>query len=260
MKKIILVSGLIMMMGLAGCGSAEKNADEQSVSAAEEGNGYSSYHTITVNSSEKVSVVPDIAQIVYAVRTKDTEAAGCQQKNAEAVGQVITLLKELQVEETSIQTSDYSMNPIYSYSNNTQKLTGYEAVTTLTVSDLPIDNLDIILAQSVSGGINTVQSITYQASEYDKSYQEALTQAAAAAYEKAQVLAQAAGAKVGRVVSIQETSGYTQARISDYARTGMVNSYSAAKEETMLDTASMMPGEIQVEAGIVVEYELTAQE
>lgn len=140
MKRIILVSGLIMMLGLAGCGgAAEKKADERNVSEM----GVA-YHSITVNSSEKVSVVPDIAQIVYAVRTKETEAAGCQQKNAEAVGKVIALLKELQVEESSVQTSDYSMNPIYSYSNNTQKLTGYEAVTTLTVSDLPIDNLDTI--------------------------------------------------------------------------------------------------------------------
>lgn len=83
----------------------------------------------------------------------------------------------------------------------------------------------------------------------------------AAAYAKAQVLAQAAGAKVGNVVSIQETGGYTQARISDYARAGMMNSYSAVKEEAkLMDAASMMPGEIQVEAGIVVEYELSAQE
>lgn len=257
MKRIMLVSGLIMMLGLAGCGgAAEKKADERNVSEMD-----AAYHSITVNSSEKVSVVPDIAQIVYAVRTKETEAADCQQKNAEAVGKVIALLKELQVEESSVQTSDYSMNPIYSYSNNTQKLTGYEAVTTLTVSDLPIDNLDTILAKSVSGGVNTVQSITYQASGYDKSYQEALTKAMAAAYAKAQVLAQAAGAKVGNVVSIQETGGYTQARISDYARTGMMNSYSAVKEEAkLMDAASMMPGEIQVEAGIVVEYELSAQE
>ena len=68
-------------------------------------------NVISVNSKETVSVVPDIAQIVYSVRTEDTTAAACQQKNAESVSSVIARLKELGVEEKSIQTSDYYMIP-----------------------------------------------------------------------------------------------------------------------------------------------------
>ena len=99
-------------------------------------------NSITVNSSEKVSVVPDIAEVVYCVRTNAREASACQQQNAESVGQVIELLKSLGIEETSIQTSDYNMNPVYDYSSNTARLTGYESITTLTVSDLPIDGIE----------------------------------------------------------------------------------------------------------------------
>lgn len=116
-------------------------------------------NTISVNSRESVTVVPDIAQVVYSVRTEDKTAAGCQQKNGEALSGVISQLKELGVEESSIQTSDYYMNPIYNYSGNTARVTGYEAVATLTVSDLAIDSLDEILAKSVDGGINTIRSI-----------------------------------------------------------------------------------------------------
>ena len=105
-------------------------------------------NTITVNSSEKVSVVPDMAQIVYSVRTQESAAADCQRRNAEDVTQVIGLLESLGVGEASIQTSDYSMNPVYNYSGNTQRLVGYEAVTTLTVSDLLIERLDEILSGS----------------------------------------------------------------------------------------------------------------
>ena len=36
-------------------------------------------NTISVNSRESVTVVPDIAQVVYSVRTEDKTAAGCQQ-------------------------------------------------------------------------------------------------------------------------------------------------------------------------------------
>lgn len=215
----------------------------------------SNTNSISVNSSEKVTVVPDLAQVEYSVRTQAGDAASCQQKNTESVSQVIELLKSLNVDETSIQTSDYYMNPVYNYSGNTPRVTGYEAITTLTVSDLPIDGLDGILSQSVSEGINTIRSITYQASKYDESYQQALTAAVASARQKAQALADAAGCQVGPVINITETSGYSQERYSDYALTGRY----AAKQEMSLameDTAGIMPGEIQVEASIVVEYQI----
>lgn len=218
-----------------------------------------SYYTgniVSVNSKEAVSVVPDIAQVVYSVRTEAKAAADCQQKNNEAVSSVIAQLKELGIKEDSIQTSDYYMNPIYNYSGNTARVTGYESVATLTVSDLAIDNLDEILSKSVDGGINTIRSITYMASNYDESYQAALQKAVDAAYQKAQVLAKASGRNVGNALNITETSGYTEARYDDTARSNM---YQAAKEELALaaDTAgTIMPGEISVEASIIVEYQM----
>ena len=276
MKKIICTLSAIgmILIGLTGCGNTpSENAasegqlavDTQTTNPVLSGSPQDASNTplsaygsnsITVNSSEKVTVVPDIAEVVYSVRTQAREAAACQQQNTEQVSQVIEILKGLNVEETSIQTSDYYMNPVYDYSGNTARVTGYEAITTLTVSDLPIDGLDEILAQSVSTGINTISSITYQASKYDESYQAALTAAVSTAHQKAEVLASAAGCSIGSVINIQETSGYSEARYSDYALT---NKYrSSAKEELMslADTAGIMPGEIQVEASIVVEYQL----
>ncbi|MBD5547921.1 MAG: SIMPL domain-containing protein [Lachnospiraceae bacterium] len=269
MKKIICTLSAIgmILIGLTGCGNTPSEnpapegqlaVDAQTTNPVLSSSPQDAYgsNSITVNSSEKVTVVPDIAEVVYSVRTQAREAAACQQQNTEQVSQVIELLKGLNVAETSIQTSDYYMNPVYDYSGNTARVTGYEAITTLTVSDLPIDGLDEILVQSVSGGINTISSITYQASKYDESYQAALTAAVSTAHQKAEVLAGAAGCNIGSVINIQEASGYSEARYSDYALT---NKYrSSAKEELMAeaDTAGIMPGEIQVEASIVVEYQL----
>lgn len=263
MKKITkeFLCGLLavfMFCSLTACNSTTETEQLTSeppstqISVAQTDNSRS----ITVNSSETVCVVPDIAQIVYAVRTEAKTASDCQAQNAESISQVIELLKSLGINEASIQTSDYYMHPIYNYSNNTSKVVGYEATTSLTVSDLPIADLDSILSESVLNGINTVQSITYMANEYDKSYQEALTKAVEAAYTKAQVLASASGCEIGTVIMLQETSGYSEARYTDFARSNLVNSYSAAKEELTADTAAVMPGEISVEASVLIEYEL----
>lgn len=223
-----------------------------------ESGGMSETRSVTVNSSETVSVVPDMAEVVYSVRTERNTAADCQQQNAAAVTQVTELLKSLGVAERSIRTSDFSMRPVYDYSGNTARITGYAAETCLTVSDLKIDSLGDILSQSVASGINTVQSITYQAGEYDRSYQEALTKAVDMARQKAETLATASGARVGKVIGIQETGGYTQARYED---SSSINALNARKEMSLGDTedelTQIMPGEIAVKASVTVEYELT---
>ena len=271
MKKFyFLLATTLLTAGLTGCGSSRtgsqsaqdlpssKGSGSQPApevsSAPSQASGLSTggyvVNSITVNSSEKVTVVPDIAEIVYSVRTEANEAADCQQQNSAAVSQVIGLL-------TSINTSDYRMNPVYDYSNNRSRVVGYEALTSLTVSDLPIDGLEQLLSQSVSTGVNTIQSITYKASRYDESYQAALAAAVKTARQKAQVLADAAGCQVGPVINIKETGGYTEERYNDSALTNQYRS--AAKMMAEEDSAgSIMPGEIQVEACIVVEYALTA--
>lgn len=278
MKKFyFLLATTLLTAGLTGCGSSRtgsqsaqdlpssKGSGSQPApevsSAPSQASGLSTggyvVNSITVNSSEKVTVVPDIAEIVYSVRTEAKEAADCQQQNSAAVSQVIGLLTSLNVSETSIKTSDYRMNPVYDYSNNRSRVVGYEALTSLTVSDLPIDGLEQLLSQSVSTGVNTIQSITYKASRYDESYQAALAAAVKTARQKAQVLADAAGCQVGPVINIKETGGYTEERYNDSALTKQYRS--AAKMMAEEDSAgSIMPGEIQVEACIVVEYALTA--
>lgn len=214
-------------------------------------------NTITVNSSEKVAVIPDIAEIVYAVRTEAGDAASCQQKNMEDVAKVVELLTSLGVEESSIQTSDYYMYPVYNYSGNTQRITGYEASTSLSVSKLPLDNLGEILAKSVGAGINNIQSITYQSSQYDQAYSDALKLAMESAREKASALAEAGGCSLGAVAGIKENSNYGEARYTDNALSSQMRN-TAAKEELaagMEDSFSnVMPGEVQVEVNITVEY------
>ena len=214
-------------------------------------------NTITVNSSEKVAVIPDIAEIVYAVRTEAGDAASCQQKNMEDVAKVVELLTSLGVEESSIQTYDYYMYPVYNYSGNTQRITGYEASTSLSVSKLPLDSLGEILAKSVSAGINNIQSITYQSSQYDVAYSDALKLAMESAREKAMALAEAGGCSLGAVAGIKENSNYSEARYTDNALNSKLRSMSVMEESAAGANDSfsnVMPGEVQVEVNITVEY------
>ncbi len=275
MKVKLLAPALVFSALFTACGSASGNnasgtagsetvpktvsaAPASSDTTAEAGIASGSFsgfgrNVISVNSSETVTVIPDIAEIVYAVRTEAKDAASCQQKNTEDTAKVIELLKSLGVEETSIQTSDYYMYPIYNYSGNTQRITGYEASTALTVSKIPIDSLENILSQSVEAGINNIQSITYMSSKYDEGYSNALKLAMESAKAKAQALAEAGGCSLGNVVGVRENSNYSEARYTDNALSSKMRS-AESLAAGVEDNSSIMPGEVSVEVNITVEY------
>ena len=246
MKKGITVLLFCALLTLSAC---------QQEGAAEDTPVDETARSVTVNSTEQVSVVPDIAEIVYSIQTQGSDAQTCQEENSATSDQVVALLKQLGVAENSIRTTGYYLNPAYDWSGSIQVLTGYEAVTTLTISDLPMDQVGEILTQSVDAGVNNIPSISYLSSEYDTAYQEALSLAVAAARTKADALAQAEGYTVGEILSIQETSGYSEARYNDTALAQSTMTAADAEE-----SVSIMPGELDIEASVVVEFSMQAQE
>lgn len=260
LSRIITSASLTALLTLTGCAAASRQTTAeppqslppQSVSTPSE----SQIQTVTVNSTEKVTVTPDIAQIVYSVQTQADEPEACQQKNTEETERVIAMLKEQGVKETSIQTTGYRLDPRYDWSSSRQILVGYEASTTLTVSDLPIDQVGALLSQSVSAGVNNIQSISYLSSQYDASYQEALGLAVTAAQAKAQAMAQAAGYELGYAAHMQEISSYSSARYNDTVLLEKVKEGSIA--DMAAGSVAVMPGELEVEASVMVEYTISS--
>ena len=191
-----------------------------------------------------------MAQIEYAVYTQGDTAEACQTENAEHLNQTIETLTGLGVEETSIQTSAYSLNPIYDWNSGTQNITGYEMTTRITVSDIPIDQAGEILSESVIAGINQVDSVSYFSSNYDASYGEALKGAVAMAQEKAQSIAEASGKSVAGISHVEEYGYNPQVRYSSYSGANKAVAETAAAAMDM----AVMPGEVSVEAQVSVEF------
>ena len=249
MKKAVIVLPILLSIFLTACGEAPNVSPPAScpeslqITNAEQ-------PVITVTSSEAVKVVPDIAEIVYGVRTEASDAKSCQEKNAESVNKVIDLLTSLGVEEKAIQTSDLSLNPRYDWSGNTQKLVGYEMNTNLTVSGLPLDQVGDILNQSVETGVNTIHSVTYKSSKYDENYQEALQLAIQTAKTKAEAMAQAGGCTLGGIVNLTESGGYQETRFANY------NSDLLKAAADSAESVRMMAGEISVEAVVTINFSI----
>lgn len=214
---------------------------------------------ISLTSSETVEVVPDMAEISLTIRTEDNSASVCQQENTEKLNQLLEYLKGLGFEDESIETSGFALNPRYKWTNNEQKLVGYEMRTTVVVTDIPMDQVGEMLTEAVENGANEIDSVSYFSSQYDQAYNQALAKAIELSKSKGETLAAASGKKLGSVLNITELSDNQYGR---YVNAGLSAANGALKEMATADSIAMdvMPGEMQVTAEITVEFQLVDAE
>ncbi|PJJ30851.1 SIMPL domain-containing protein [Lacrimispora celerecrescens] len=203
-------------------------------------------NTIQVSSTEGVKVVPDMAQVNFAVLSQAGDPKTCQEKNSGDTSNVIEFLKKSGIDEKSIQTSSYGLEPMYDWNNSGQQITGYQMRTSITVSDLPLDQVGTMLSSSVEAGINCIDSVNYLSSKYDDNYREALKKAVEAAKVKAEAIAAASGVTLDGIAHIEEMNTYPNIRYSA----------SVAKEDAAAGVKSVVvePGQIGVEAQVTVTY------
>ena len=81
-------------------------------------------NVITVQSTEEVKVVPDMAELVFSVTTQAADAKACQEQNSKDLDHVISFLKGTGIAETSIQTYNYGLDPINDW-NSGRTVKGY---------------------------------------------------------------------------------------------------------------------------------------
>lgn len=242
-KPLAAIAIAAAAMGLTACATQPTAAPAANVSIDNK-----SYNTIQVQSTEKVKVVPDMAEVSYSVSTQAADQKAAQETNSEDVKRVVAFLKQAGVEETSIQTSNYGLNPIYDYSSG-QEITGYEMRTGITVSDIPMDKLGTLVASSIEAGINNIDHIAYMSSKYDESYQEALKKAIASSKVKAEAIAAASGVTLGAIANVSEMSSYDNIRYES-------KESAAFGVEADGKSIAVEPGQLDVEAQVSVTYSI----
>lgn len=240
----IMMACVLASASLTACSSATVPSTVTVQSAENSG--------ICVSGEEKIQAIPDIAEITYSVYTQEKDAKSCQTKNAAEVDAVISLLKEKGIEEKNIRTNNVGLDPIYDW-NNGRKITGYEMTTEIVVSSVPIDEAGTIISDSVNAGINSIDSVQYQCSNFDELYAEALKNAITSARKKADLMAEAGGKKVVAMTQVQELSSSDQAVA--YSSNNM-KQMAVMKAESADTGTSLMPGQVEVEAEVSVTFSI----
>jgi uncharacterized protein YggE len=165
---------------------------------------------IIVTGEGDAAVAPDLAIITLGVTKTEKSAREALTGNNQAMAALLNALKERGIADKDLQTSDFAIQPQFSYPENadgTQKppvLVGYQVTNMLTVRIRDIAKLGEILDQTVTLGANQGGDIRFTNDKPEQTIETARIAAVKNAFAKAKVLADAAGVKLGRVVEIAD--------------------------------------------------------
>ena len=202
-KFLLLFSGIAILMlaaiSLVGCRAA---GTPTTVSNPQTG--------ISVTGEGKVTVSPDVANIQLGIQAQGKTVADAQSQATKAMNDVMAALKANGVADNDIQTQYYNIQQITSWDNVKQQqiITGYQVSNIVSVKVRDVTKAgSVIDAVTVAGGdLTRVNSIQFSLDDPTTSIDKAREKAMANANDKATQLAKFAGVKLGKPISISESS------------------------------------------------------
>jgi uncharacterized protein YggE len=211
--------------------------------------------TISIDGMGEVRAAPDMATITSGVTTQGATAREALDANTAAMANLVAALKESGIEPRDIQTSGFSVNPDYVYSDQrdsngyTQppKINGYQVMNTVTVAVRDLKSLGAILDKSVTVGANTINGVSFSVADPSELYNEARRAAFADAREKADLYAAVADSSLDELLSISESQSFNSPQpVPMYAMRAQADAAAVPVEA----------GELSFSVNVTVQWEL----
>lgn len=196
---VLGVSAAVLVGLLTGCSQA---------STSTAGNGPDT-PGLTGHGVGSVIGTPDTLRIVLGVQTRGPNATAALTDNNRQAAAVIASLKSRGVPDADLKTSQLSISPTYGPTGN--DITGYEVnnIVTATLHNIASAGSIIDAAGQAAGNAIRVQSVDFSIDNDSELLAKARADAVKQAQAQAQQLADAAGIKLGKIRSINESPSGT---------------------------------------------------
>jgi uncharacterized protein len=188
---------------------------------------------ISVNGHGEAQGQPDIARVTLGVETRSKVATEATDLANQQMAAVIAVIKQQGVADKDIRTQNFSVNfeqqpepyppqPIEAPPSKERGATAqaapaapasdlprgfYRVSNTVQVSIRELGKLGTILGAATASGANSVWGIQFDIEDPSKLEADARQKAMAQARARAEQLAQLAGVKLGKVISVGESGG-----------------------------------------------------
>src|SRR4030066_1113412 len=127
-------------------------------------------NTISVTGSGTVKVVPDEVFIDISVITEKPTTQGAVDENSQVSAEIISAIENLNIENLTIETTGFNLNPLYDYSqkNKPPRIYAYQVMSTLEVTTTDLEKIGEAIATATESGANDISSIGFDLTDETK--------------------------------------------------------------------------------------------
>ena len=224
---------IVMLIGLTGC----QQTDEE--------------HTLNAQGTSELTFDPDEAEVWAGISIVKDTAEEAQSEANKVINAILGGLRYKGISEDDIETETLSLREERTWTEDEgQKVIGWRASQTLKVKTTDLTKVGTIVDVAVNNGANQINNINFgltqeKEQEYKK---QALSEAAKNAKEKAEILAESLGAKLGKIKTVSESNFYYMPYRYDMVK--------AAGELAVEEAATIMPSDVKVTANVNIVYYL----
>ncbi|MBE9250782.1 SIMPL domain-containing protein [Dolichospermum sp. LEGE 00240] len=202
------------------------------------------WRTLTVSGRGVETISTTLSQVSLGVEVQGKTAEDVQKEAARRSSAVVALLKKRNVEK--LTTTGIRLNPVYSYSNNVQRITGYAASNTVSFR-ITTDKAGTLLDDAVKAGATQINGVSFIASDeaIASAQKQALKKATQDAQEQAETVLSTLKLEQKDIISIQ-INGATPPP-------PMLYRVEAAKANLADASTPIIAGEQEVQASVTLQ-------
>jgi len=192
-----------------------------------------------------VKAAPDLVRVRFKiVRLEQTPSRSFAQAS-DAVRAVREVLRRHGLADRAVENSRLGLKSLWSYGTD-RKFLGYQCQASFSVESTNLDDVQQLLIDLVAAGANEIDGVDFDVTSKPDLRADARRQAVAAARQKAALYAEAAGARLGPVVHIDDVD-------PESAGAERYRGHAAGSESSAEDLA---PGHVVVSAAVILGFSI----
>lgn len=162
---------------------------------------------IDVVGETTVAARPDMARINVGVVSEAKTAKQALSDNTGAMQALMGVLEKRGIADRDVQTRSFDVAPLYDYGEDRrqERLRGYRVANQVHVRVRELDGLGPLLDELVDSGANRINGIAFDVEDAQALLDKGRREAVRDARRRADLYAEAAGVKLGRLLRVEET-------------------------------------------------------
>lgn len=203
---------------------------------------------VSVTGEGIVKVIPDQVIVNVRVENDGDSATLVKAKNDATINSVLKYCKQMKIDNKDVQTAYIRLNKNYDYNKKKYK---YTANQSLAIKLRKLSDYERLMQGLLESGINRIDGVNFKSSKMDSYLSDARKKAVENAKKKATEYTNVLNQKVGKAISISETS-YSNPQPVDFRN--KVELRSMASSDSNSETISI--GELLVTAKVNITFQL----